>query len=90
MHTFFAVLGFVGVLLVLGLAVVGVLALVAVASGDDERRRIQEQARQAERQIMEIGQQAQLAILGEALRRAYRSSGRHTADDTTGEAEGRQ
>lgn len=73
MHAFVNVLGFVGALLVLGLAAFGVLAVAAIGSEDGERRRMRDQARAAELRIAEVGRQAQVAILGEALRRASAS-----------------
>lgn len=58
----------VGMVLLAGLAVVGLL--VVISPGETERQRCAREAREAERQIAEIGRQAQAAILAEALKRA--------------------
>jgi hypothetical protein len=89
MTIFAAILGVVGAVLVIGLAAVGGLALIGVIRGDDHSRDLRERARRAEREIMEIGRQAKVAILGEALRRAYGSAGRHAARHTDGEQDRR-
>lgn len=77
MTTFLNTIGCIGALAVLGLAVFGIYALVLEATGQaDERRRIAERTRHAEQQIMDIGHQAQAAIMQEALRRTYRGAHR--------------
>jgi flagellar basal body-associated protein FliL len=71
------------VLLVL-IVVLAVAGLFAVTGPDEsERQRYARQAREAERQIAEIGRRAQAAILAEALKRAQPRS----SDHMTGEQE---
>lgn len=70
MSVFFNIIGFMGSVLILSLAVVGVVAIVAASTGDNEHSKSRRRARLAEEQIAEIGRQAQVQLLGEAMRRA--------------------
>lgn len=72
---------FIGMVLLTGLAVVGLLAV--TGPGESERQRYARQAREAERQIVDIGRQAQAAILAEALKRA-RQPTQHNRGDQFG------
>lgn len=58
----------VGMVLLAGLAIVGLLAV--TSPGETERQRLAREQRKAERRITEIGRQAKAAILAEALKRA--------------------
>jgi hypothetical protein len=81
MDTFLSVVGFFGALVVLCLAAVGLVAIISrISRVGDERQRWQSRANEAEQQIMEIGRQAQVALLGEALRRVHRDGNRGTDD----------
>jgi hypothetical protein len=90
MGTFLSIVGFVGGLAVIGLAVVGLGAVMACLSREsDERYRLQAQARRAEEQIMEIGLQAQLALLGEALQRVRgAAAGADSSNEDSGAGRG--
>jgi uncharacterized membrane protein len=74
MTVFLYTLGFIGALIVLALAAVGVVALILALFTNGQAHRAREEARRAERQIAEIGRRAQVAILREALRRVYGES----------------
>jgi len=78
-HFLGIVLLVVAMLVLLGLAAVGVLVLF-LGPWDDERTRIQQETRRAERQIAEIGRRAQVAILDAALRQAGVRPQRPAAD----------
>lgn len=73
MDALITALGVLCGLALLGLSVVGGVTIVAEWGGrGSERQRMLARARVAERQIVEIGRQAQAAILREALRHAQR------------------
>jgi len=66
------ILGALLLMLFIGFALFGGLVLVAMLSKpkETERQRIARETREAERQVTEMGRQAQATILAEALRRA--------------------
>jgi hypothetical protein len=72
---FVGIIGVVGALVVLGLAGIGAFVLVEVIrSGSGEWDRL-ERVRRTERQIIDIGRDAQARILADALARLGRPSG---------------
>lgn len=70
------VISFVGTLLVLILAVFGALRLVGILAEDEDVRQAKARTREAERRIRDLGHEAQVQIMREALRRAGRPSER--------------
>lgn len=71
METFLGILGCAAVAVVLGLAAVGLIAVLGMKTYLRNNR-----ITQADRQVADVGRAAQMAILQEALRRATPSSDR--------------
>jgi hypothetical protein len=66
------VINIAGTVLVLGLAVLGVFAVIGLIVGDEGERQAKARSREAERHIQDLGHQAQVAIMRAAILRADR------------------
>lgn len=73
MSLFIHVVSIAGALLVLGLWVVGAVVVHGMVCGDVGTRQANTRARDTEQRIRDIGHEAQLRIMHEALRQASRT-----------------